>query len=235
MHEASLWPSNCFVTLTYSPENVPSSGSLDPDAFVRFMKRLRKAKGSGVRFFHCGEYGESMSRPHHHVLLFNCSFPDAVPMPSRKEAQLHRSAELEQLWPFGFSSIGEVSFESAGYVARYALKKVKGERAKDHYKGRVPEYLTMSRRPGLGRGWIERFHADVYPSGELVVNGRVCSPPRFYDDVASKVDLRGVELAKARRMAHAAEDPDATGARLVVREVIKAAATAALRRELETS
>jgi len=155
-------------------------------------------------------------------------------MPSRKEAQLYRSAELEELWPFGFSSIGEVTFESAGYVARYALKKVKGERAKSHYQGRVPEYLTMSRRPGLGRGWIERFRDDVYPSGELVVNGRVCAPPRFYDDVASKSDPRSVELAKQRRMAHAAEDPDATGSRLVVREVVKRAATVALQRSMET-
>jgi len=72
-----------------------------------------------------------------------------------------------------------VTFESAGYVARYGLKKVYGDEGRRHYGDKVPEYLTMSRRPGLGRAWIEKFKVDVFPSGEMVVRGVVTKPPRF--------------------------------------------------------
>lgn len=77
VHEASLYESNCFITLTYNDDYVPSDGSLVRKHFTDFMKRLRKAvtpknphvKGSdsyklhakkyGIRFFGCGEYGVS--------------------------------------------------------------------------------------------------------------------------------------------------------------------------------
>lgn len=234
MHEASLYERNCFVTLTYSKENLPKQGSLAPDVFVKFMKRLRHVH-PGVRFFQCGEYGEKLSRPHHHAILFNCDFSDKVRLRSSKRSGvLYRSAQLEQLWPYGFSSIGEVTFQSAGYVARYALKKVKGSAAAgDHYGVKQPEYATMSRRPGIGRGWLEKYLSDVYPSDEVVVNGAVSKPPRYYDDVAAKMRPDLVKVVKARRRREGAEDPDNSGKRLVVREAVKNAAVTYLTRELE--
>lgn len=231
MHEASLYDANCFLTLTYSPENVPDKGSLRPEDMVKFLKRLR-AKFGKVRFFQCGEYGENFQRPHHHVLLFGFEFPDRVVHSVRDGMTLYRSAELEKLWPFGFCTIGAVTFESAGYVARYSMKKVTGPGADAHYRGRVPEYLTMSRRPGIGRGWIEKFSSDVYPSDELVVRGHVCKPPKYYDGVQEKADPVGMkELREARKLAKVS-DPESSGRRLVVRERVKKASISNLRREL---
>ena len=98
-HEASLYDLNCFITLTYDPEHLPPDGSLVLDHFQRFMKRLRKRFGSGIRFFHCGEYGEKFARPHYHACLFNFDFPDKVLYTIRDEIRLYRSAILEELWP----------------------------------------------------------------------------------------------------------------------------------------
>lgn len=229
MHEASLYEENSFVTLTYDDAHLPEGGSLRPDDFVRFMKRLRHVK-PGVRFFQCGEYGDRFGRPHHHAVLFNCGFADREFYRERKGVRLDTSRELAELWPYGFSTVGEVTFDSAGYVARYTLKKVGGAAP---LPGRMKEYLTMSRRPGIGRGWIDKFHKDVYPNDELVVNGHVTKPPRYYDDRAAKLDEEAFKELKFRRRVGAANDPDGTGRRLVVREVVKRAATSRLLRELE--
>lgn len=42
VHQASMYPDNCFVTLTYAPEYLPYNGSLVHRDFQLFMKRLRK-------------------------------------------------------------------------------------------------------------------------------------------------------------------------------------------------
>lgn len=230
MHEASLHEANCFVTLTYDDAHVPKDGSLRPEDFVKFMKRLRH-RAPGVRFVQCGEYGEKVGRPHHHALLFGADFRDRVFYRERNGVRLDTSQELGELWPFGFSTVGEVTFDSAGYVARYTLKKIGQEsRVKE---GRKEEYFTMSRRPGIGRGWIDRFMGDVYPSDELVINGHVTKPPRYYDDLAAKRMPEAFESLKIRRRGAGSTDPDATGKRLVVREAVKTAAVRGLERELE--
>lgn len=228
MHEASLYDSNQFVTLTYadSPE------SLRPDDFVLFMKRLRKARYSGLRFFQCGEYGEKLLRPHHHALLFNCDFPDKRKMLSMSgRFGLYISDELDSLWGHGHCFIGNVTFESAGYVARYAMKKVTGPAAADYYMGRIPEYLTMSRRPGIGAGWVAKFRSDVYPADEVVVNGHRSRPPRYYDNILATLDGRLAKRLKRRREAKAVASPDNTGPRLLVREAVKLGSLANLPRK----
>lgn len=214
-HEAQLWPENVFATLTYGPEDlavVNGVETLRPRDFVLFMKRLRKVK-NGVRFFQCGEYG-ALGRPHHHVLLFNCEFTDKYPWRRSGDFQVYRSGELEKLWPHGHSEFGGVSQESAGYVARYSLKKVGSE-----LRGRVPEYLTMSRRPGIGAGWIEKFESDVYPSDELVIKGRVVKPPRFYDDVVARRKPGMIRAVMESRIANLTDERK-SGLRNSARETI---------------
>jgi hypothetical protein len=233
MHEASLYEHNCFITLTYDDENLPPGGSLVPEHFVNFMKRLRFHHGDGIRFFHCGEYGSKLGRPHHHALLFNHDFSDRKRISSGGKHSLFSSRSLADLWPHGFSSVGNASFQSAGYIARYTLKKVNGPRAVEWYKGRIPEYLTMSRRPGIGRAWIEKYFRDVYPNDSVVVNGSLSKPPRFYDDVAAKSIPYLVEAVKIRRRGLGSVNPNGTGKRLLVREVVKQSAIATLSRTLE--
>lgn len=191
MHEASLHEENCFVTLTYDDEHLPADGSLDRRAFPLFMKRLRKAHdGKRIRYFHCGEYGSQSKRAHYHALLFGHDFSDKTHWASRGGYPVWRSASLERLWPFGNCEIGTVTFESAGYVARYVVKKMKADYWRDYAEldtqtgevvERAREYTTMSRRPGIGVEWYERFRSEVYPADSVVVRGRLCRPPRAYD------------------------------------------------------
>ena len=124
---------NCFLTLTYDDQNVPQDYSVRKREWQLLMKRVRKFAGSGVRFFGCGEYGDRGGRPHYHGLLFGLDFEDKKLWSVRDGYRVYKSDQLEKLWPFGMSEIGSVTPESAGYVARYCLKKFTGKGADDHY------------------------------------------------------------------------------------------------------
>ena len=243
VHEASLYDDNCFITLTYRDEDLPSDGSLNLVHFQKFMKRLRRFfSGRMIRFYHCGEYGEETGRPHYHALLFNLDFEDKVIWSERDGNRYYRSEVLERLWRYGMVIIGELTFESAAYTARYIMKKITGDAAADHYlrcdeHGEafwlVPEYTTMSRRPGIGRGWYDLFGSEVFPSDDVVLNGALMKPPRFYADIFKEADPEGFEVVKRERSLFALEHlEDNTRERLLSREVVKRAQLGQLRRSL---
>lgn len=246
-HEASLHERNCFLTLTYDEQNLPKDGSLHLEHFQLFMKKLRKKFGAGIRFFHCGEYGGQFGRPHYHSLLFNHDFDDKKFFSERNGNKVYTSSTLRELWSQGHSVIGEVTFQSAAYVARYVMKKVTGENAELHYLGRKPEYVTMSRRPGIGKGWYDRFKSDVYPLDRVVVRGHDTRPPRFYDKKFEKEDPSTYALIKIEREKNEkfVTDVDSNGkilvvsdsslSRLAVKEVVKKAEISTLVRPLEAS
>ena len=121
MHEKRLHKESCFVTLTY--EKMPPRNSLQLDDYQNFLKRLRHHVDGSLRFFGCGEYGENTARPHYHLLLLNKDFADKKPLTSGNEYNLYTSQVLSKLWPHGHHSLGDVSFQSAAYVARYCVKK----------------------------------------------------------------------------------------------------------------
>lgn len=202
VHEASLHKESCFLTLTYADENLPDGGSLNPRNFVLFMKRLRKKFGR-VRFFQCGEYGAALGRPHHHCIIFGWRPTDLSLWKRKGNVKLFRSKAIEELWPHGFVTVGDVSYESAAYIARYILKKVGGPGAEDHYQGKHPEYITMSRRPGIGKNWIDKFSDEVYKKDTLVYGlGRLTKPPRYYDKQLEQRDpemLREIVNERNRR------------------------------------
>lgn len=196
IHEASLHKQNCFITLTYDSENLPTHGQLVYRHFQLFLKRLRKmTHPAKVRFFMAGEYGEQLGRPHFHSILFGYDFPDKQ-LIKRGDNALYTSSTLEALWPYGFSSIGAVTFESCAYVARYCLKKITGREAKNHYAftdaetGEIlsytPEFCRMSLKPGIGSPWLQQYVNDVYPSDTLIINGKETKPPKYYDRLFKK-------------------------------------------------
>lgn len=247
LHEAQLWPHSWFVTLTYNAENLPRTAAglptLLPSDFQRFMKRLRfEHAPRKIRFFQAGEYGE-LGRPHHHAILFNLPLEDLRPLHgSGSGSPLFRSAALERVWPLGFVSVGQVSVASAAYAARYTLKKVGGESAPAHYQGRVPEYVTMSRRPGIGAGWFKKFRDDVYPLDRVVTRGKperapvVGRPPRFYDEQLRRADpamFERVKVVRAGKAVLTSGDEERSNRRLAAREgVLQERLSTFLRRKL---
>lgn len=237
MHEAQMHERSCFATLTYDRENLPENGSLELEHWQKFAKRLRKAIGP-FRFFHCGEYGTLNKRPHYHALLFGADFSsDRLPLKSQSE--LYTSPTLARIWGMGMVTIGKVEFSSAAYVARYTLKKQ--GRPDPTYLERFdsntgecwtvrPEYVTMSRRPGIGSKWFERYAGDVFPADEVVHAGRRYKPPRYYDSKVPEDEL--IEIKDRRREVAAKFAADDTPARLEVREKVAEARLGQLERRL---
>ena len=218
--------SNCFITLTFANfswhdarkvlKGIPyayhrqsSAMDLIYDEFQLFMKRFRKKySNKTIRFYMAGEYGESFDRPHFHACIFGHDFEDKKFLTRTQTGSiLYTSKILEELWPDGYSSIGDVNFESAAYVARYIMKKMNGKPRLDekgnfidpeqHYEfcdlmtgevfKRTPEFNKMSLKPGIGQSWFDKYMDDVYTSDHVVVRGKKCRPPRFYDGKFKKL------------------------------------------------
>ena len=262
VHEASLYEKNCFITLTYNNENLPKDFSLNKRDFQLFMKRLRKAHpNKTIRFYHCGEYGEPtefnnyVARPHYHAIIFNHEFKDTTLWKTKRGTKLYTSPELERLWPQGFSTIGTVTYDSAGYVARYLLKKlnlsdksspgVKERHQKqythvDHQTGEtfplLPEYTTMSRKPGIARAWFEKWGNDVFPNDSVVMQGKERTVPKFYDTIYQNNEPDKFDIIKQKRVKNMQKHAkDNTPDRLASKEIVKTAQIGKLYREYEQS
>lgn len=201
--EKHLHDQACFITLTYNPaQSLQRQTTLVPKDYVDFMKRFReRVAPQKVRFFHCGEYGSEGGRPHHHAIIFGYDFiEDRKLLTLSNGLPVYRSPLLEELWPFGFSSIGEVTFESCAYVARYIMKKQTGKGSDDFYKGKVPEYVTMSRRPGIGKGFFDLYGASIYANDSLVIrDGLKVRPPRYFDQLYEANHQEQFQKVKERR------------------------------------
>lgn len=232
VHEASLYEENCFLTLTYSPENLPVNGSLDKSHFQKFMKRLRKRfPDRKIRYFQCGEYGDLYQRPHYHACLFNFDFPDKQLYKVTDGIRTYTSELLEEIWGLGFCIIGSVTFESAAYVARYITKKITGEKASEHYGDRQDEYVTMSRRPGIATDWFNTYKDDVFPSDFIVINGKKVGVPKFYDGLLEEEVLDAIK--KDRRYSAYEHWENNTYNRLYVREQVQNKRFKLLKRSFE--
>lgn len=201
MNEASNHKENCFITLTY--EKCPESASLNTEDIQKFLKRLRKKVGK-VRYFQCGEYGEKLQRPHHHALIFGYGFlSDKKLFKIQNGIKIYTSEELTKLWGKGHCTVGDLTWETVAYTARYVLKKVNGLQAEEHYGGRKPEWVSMSRRPGIGKEWFDRYKSDLFPKDICVVKAKYgnycCKPPRYYDNLYEVENPEGFKEIKERR------------------------------------
>lgn len=187
-HETQVTEPAYFLTLTLNDDSIPHSGSLDPAHPRNFLKRLRRRKGKGIKYYLCGEYGEDKGRPHYHAILLGCDFADRVDHPSRES--VWRSDELDDIWTHGHTEFSAVTWASASYVTGYVRKKLEWQDP-DNYLRYDPdtgelfelerEFARMSRRPAIGLSWLARYWRDVYPRDHVTINGTQCKPPRYYD------------------------------------------------------
>lgn len=244
MHEKQLHESSAFLTLTYRPDKMPEGGTLSVRDHQLFMKRARKRLGKGIRFYMCGEYGGQFGRPHYHYLWFNRDLPDRKYFGKSKSGHpLYTSKVLEELWPDGFSQIGDVTLESCAYVARYITEKVNGDAADMWYSSvdsdgvihsRVPEFTCGSRRPGIASAWYEKFGRHSHLSGDFaVMDGKRVRMPRFYDDRFELTDPDQLAIIKKRRLRNARRYRlNNTRSRLRVREVVAIKRSKMFKRDL---
>jgi hypothetical protein len=154
------------------------------------MKRIRKKFGDDkIRFFMSGEYGSQTFRPHYHAILFGLHLDDLKPYKTVKEAgefyTYYNSESLQECWPYGYVVVGEVTWESCAYTARYVMKKLKGKEAKFYEEHNIqPEFTLMSRKPGIARQYYDE-HPDIYEQDKINVStpkgGKQFRPPRYFD------------------------------------------------------
>lgn len=217
VHESQQYSNNCFVTLTYSPERLKSD-SLNPKDFVDFAKRLRKRfdgidlvehqgkRIKPIRIMYAGEYGDNLGRPHFHACIYNFDFDDKDLLFTTKAGnRLYTSPTLEKLWGKGMVSIGNLTYDSASYTARYVMKKITGDIAKSHYDGKLPEFARHPSLYGLGLKWLESHYRDVYPHDYVVVmkgssEAFKMRPPRYYDEWLKKNRPDLFEEVKFKRL-----------------------------------
>ena len=208
MLEMKSYKYNYFITLTYDNDHLPtrdgvnldtgelaSVATLKPKDLQDFMKRLRvtwlrKYGLDNIRFYACGEYGDLRERPHYHAIIFNLPIPDLVySHNSKRDMPIFKSDVISSIWGKGIVTVQDVTWETCAYTARYILKKQTGKHSEEYYSsiGREPEFVRMSRCPGIGREYYEAHKADIYATDEIFIPTRDgvkrVKPARYYDNL----------------------------------------------------
>lgn len=196
--EASLYKENCFLTLTYNDKCLPKG--LCKSDLQSFIRRLRKAYPyKGIRYFGCGEYGEHTHRPHYHLIVFGL-FPDdaKVECETKNHDFFYSSMKLQSLWKFGFISVGECSYASCAYVARYCMKKMANPDSR--------EFTIMSLKPGIGARYFEQHKDYIYKYDAIFGDfGRYFRhrPSRYFDKLFERCDPSCFQHLKDHRISSA--------------------------------
>lgn len=142
-----------------------------------------------IRYFGCGEYGDHSFRPHYHLIIYNLKIPDLQFYKRIEKADLvydyYFSEWLDSIWKKGKVIVGSATWESIAYTARYVMKKLKGkEKEKYDHLGIIPEFCTMSRRPGIGREFYENEKEKIFSQDYIYLSSglgqRKFTPPRYY-------------------------------------------------------
>lgn len=204
--------------------------SLEKRHMQLFWKRLRKAfPDDHIRYFMCGEYGSTTFRPHYHAIVFGLHLHDLVPVQDIQRGDVgyryYYSEALQKAWsvveqkgaydtpcirkPIGYVLVGQVNWETCAYVARYVLKKASGSDADVYQTFNIqPEYVDMSRRPGIGRQWYED-HPECMEYDTISIStpdgGRKIRPPKYFDKLFDLEQPDAMAEIKARRK-HFAEE-----------------------------
>ena len=208
--ESQLHDENCFVTLTYNDKELPDRGSLCKQHLQKFFDRLRYHKGP-FRYYACGEYGDTTQRAHYHACIFGLDFHDKTHFRKIGEHNLYISNQLTEIWGHGNTSIGNLTFETAAYTARYVMKKTQSGLQRYVYlddetgelRSLTQPFALMSLRSAIGKEWLTRYHADIYNKDYLVMRGKKMRPPKYYDKIYDTIDPIHMEQVKQTRIANA--------------------------------
>lgn len=246
--ESMDYPDNSiFLTFTYSDDNVPCTLSDGSDKIIHGVEQAKKYGLNGLslckkdtqdfwkrlritidrnynnplklRYYCAGEYGSQTHRPHYHACVFGVP-DDLVEVGKNKFGDsLYDSPLIRESWGLGNITIGKLDFKTAAYTARYTLKKAQGEdHAYNDKLGIAREFVTMSRKPGLGVNYFLQHKDEIYEHDEIVLPAsskdkpNVVKPPRYFDilfnadspkDMAKIKQQRGIaaELDHAALMA----------------------------------
>lgn len=170
------------------------------------VSEMRFYQRDKIRFYMCGEYGDTTMRPHYHCCVFGARFPDAFFAKKVGGEYYYSSPTLLKLWSYGKMSLfSDVTPRSAAYVAGYVDKKIDRDQEWFRVRGLAPEYVRMSN--GLGLDYFNeyvdsmyRFKDDGDLFGEFHFLGDVqVAAPRYFDEKLRLCDpVRYDKLISAR-------------------------------------
>jgi len=179
-HEISEHNENCFLTLTYDDQNLPSFLIVKSE-FQKFMKKLRKKTKSKLRYMVSHEYGGKTGRPHHHAIIFGYNPSSQKYLQKAPSGEpLFTSPELDKLWTNGFHSIGTANEKTAYYIASYSLKSSKHS-VTNPDSGEiitVTDSMDSSKRPAIGKTYFEKNYKQLIDSQAKL--------PRYYVKLLEK-------------------------------------------------
>lgn len=171
-----------FITLTYDPEHLPKDNGLQKRDLQLFWKRLRKEVNyDRLRYFACGEYGDKYGRPHYHAVLYGLGCDSSS------------NKLVSDAWGLGLTHSGNVTYQSARYVAQYCQKKLSGQMAENKYQGRQAPFALMSK--GIGLDYALKNAESIQKNLCVKIDGKPVGLPRYY---RKKIDI---DLDKLTRKA----------------------------------
>lgn len=229
IHEATLHQENCFLTLTYDDNNIPTYGSLNYEHLVKFWKRLRKSMvaktkanrstATPIRYYAVGEYGDRSLRPHYHACLFGHAFLSERIILRTTPSLLWTSMELQRIWGHGNVSVGALNFATARYTASYITKKLRSKQQYVRVDNDTGELIAieqprafMSRN--LGKGWWDEWNQQLQDHDHVIIDAHPQKPPKAYDRWLLETNPEKMEEIKEQRKNNAiAQTEDQTHAR----------------------
>lgn len=205
---------NWFITLTYADEFLPYGTKGIPTISYydlrRFIESLRKVftrqNIRGIKYLSGAEYGSRFNRPHYHICFFGLLLNDLISIGERSNLGhfYFESKLIDRIWGKGIHKIGRVTYQSAGYVARYTLKKV-GTKLDYEKLGIEPEKLYMSK--GIGKKYFDEFKDQIYKYDVVNLNtdkGLIkVQPPRYFDRLYEKQNSEHLQEIKNARIVNA--------------------------------
>ena len=205
---------NYFITLTYDDEHCPRDdellnkktgevfqndnwmqGHLNPEDLTKFNKSVREYwrthyNHTGIKFYAAGEYGGLTKRPHYHMIMFNLPIKlEDLKIYKIKNGHILWNCDiLTKIWGKGFVGLAEVNWDTCAYTARYVMKKLKGKIEDERYyeQGMLPEFVRMSRKPGIGIDFFKKNIQEIYNNDEIILPGhsgkvQPVKPPEYFD------------------------------------------------------
>lgn len=150
-----------FVTLTYAPENRPTTMSDCYIDFDLFMKRFRlyadrlTGKKNSLRYVACSEYTPKNHYPHIHMLVWGLPYIPNNDGNSSAFQALHDFVQ-DDCWQLGYVKI-EVARDPSG---KYGFKYLKKNDDSDCW-------FHSSRRPGIGHHFCKFMQSQIEKTLDL--------------------------------------------------------------------
>lgn len=203
MLEASCFPKNVFITLTYSQEHV-GFNDLEDNHYTQFKKDIRRVYGEAqycpihrknwkrktrsythkkFKFIETGEYGDQFGRKHYHGIIFNHSFSDMYHTGSfsAKGNPIYSSKELEAIWGKGNVQCEALTFDLALYLGKYITDGWDDEpHLVDPETGLVRKKSYSRSSHGIGLSWLKKHYKSVLGAGAIVLDDRRSPIPRYF-------------------------------------------------------